>query len=233
MRLWFISLFVASAALADVGFHPSLETGVQSTYVFRGALMYRSPISPSGQTSAGLGVDGVGPGTLLVTMWNATALANHGEHFGNQLEFDLSLSYAWKAFGLQLVAGLTSYLYPEATTVDQAHEVHLFVAYPSRFATPFVSINAEFVRQRGAYVQAGAYRDFSIDDFTITPRVALAGLGYAAVAPTLSDVFASLAVRWQLNRLIYLLGSASAAARFIQPNTSPIIWGGLAIGVAQ
>jgi hypothetical protein len=217
--------------------HATAESGVQSTYVFRGVPMYTRTASPSSQTTLSLGVDGVGPGTFSVSLWNATALVEHTLQRGNQLELDVSAAYGFKLSVFDLSVGYTGYLYPEATVVDQAHELNLGFAWSNEVLTPFVSFNAELVRLHGVYAAAGGFHDFVFGTVTVTPKASLAVMGYAATPTTLSDLQASVNVKWAIAGPVYALANVSAAERLNRPGSSlsdnTVVWGGVSLGISR
>ncbi len=83
-----------SPAPEGVGVGYQLEASIASTYVFRGILQYGRLADPSSQNSATLRFDRLGPGSLSLSLWNATSLANFRENATASLEFDLGASYA-------------------------------------------------------------------------------------------------------------------------------------------
>ena len=69
------------------------DTTIASTYVFRGIPQYANASVPSSQSTVGVGVEDLGPGTLTLSLWNATALTGFRKHGGTQLELDVTASY--------------------------------------------------------------------------------------------------------------------------------------------
>ncbi len=227
-----------------------VETAVASTYVFRGIPQYLSLSDPSSQTTALIHLDHVGPGSIIASVWNATALRNFSSQPGNAIEFDLSAAYSVRlAHRVDLTVGYTAFLYPKQTAgapVDGVHEVGISAAYPNGFITPSIGVYAEVVRQLGAYVVLGGTHDFVRRWLTITPQADLGVAAYQQYLGTnhaaplhLNDVTVALNAKASLPRSFYISLKASYSyrgtpAELMQPGTERnSAYAMLAVGAAR
>jgi hypothetical protein len=202
---------VASAEQGDVGFQ--VETAVASSYVQRGIVQYASRTAPSSQTTAGVHVDHVGPGTLAMTGWTAVAMDEYDAQPGNSLEVDLSVTYAMQARSLTVTVGYLAALFPrhmDGTPFDGTHEVSAMVSYDNPYVVPAVAANVEVAHQQGVYLVLGASRDLRAGAWTFSPAVSAGAATYRkyqggdqAVGPHLNDVTAGGAVRRDFDGGVY------------------------------
>ncbi len=222
------------------------ETGLASTYVFRGRPQYVSRQDASSQSTLAATAKSFGPGDLSLSAWNASALAETGAQAGNAIEVDLTGSYTM-SFGEHLSAtgGYIAYLFPQhlsSQTFDGAHELFAGLSVPNDVVTPSVQVNAEFVRMMGAYAAAGLSRTWTWDRLSLTPQASVGFAGYNGVAARMNDVSAMLTGQWNFYgpayvnlRLAYsyLGGKASdlpvASSDSFSGRSAP--WGMLALGV--
>lgn len=171
-----------SPAPEGVGVGYQLEASIASTYVFRGILQYGRLADPSSQNTATLRFDRLGPGSLSLSMWNATSLANFRENSTASLEFDLGASYTVDfGAGLSASFGYTSFLYPEhaaALPYDAAHELSVTLSWANEWVTPSLMIAAEVARMRGIYASLGASRDVPLGPLVLSPAVSVGVAGY-------------------------------------------------------
>ena len=184
-----------------IALHYTVETGVATTYVFRGVPQYLDKTDPSSMTTLGLTLDKVGPGALSLGAWSAVALTDHGVQPGTKTEIDLTLTYSLPlGERLSAAAGYILYLYPEApegANVDGAHELWASLSVNGLPVTPSVAVYAEIVRLKGVYAQASLTRAFDLGGgFTLSPWAGVAFVKYDAVDAGLNDFTVSVPLRW-------------------------------------
>ncbi|MBL9022848.1 MAG: hypothetical protein JNL21_11670 [Myxococcales bacterium] len=216
-----------------------VETGVFSTYVVRGVPQYVEKYHPSSQSTAFLGVNDVGPGTLSVGLFTAIALTDHAIQPGTGVDMEPSISYGFEVgehFAASL--GYTATLYPESTVIDGSHEAGAQLSFPNEWLTPFVQGYGEFVRQRGGYVDVGVQHAFEIDDVTVTPSASVGAAGAEAITFDMQDTTTTLTVAYKPLETVYvklvgtwavLLRQDSLEKSFEDRST---VLGGAAIGYA-
>lgn len=248
-----ILLGLAARTRADtVGYQ--LEASVASNYVYRGIVQYSSRSAPSSQNTVAIVVDGVASGTVTVTAWNATALADYGDQPGNALEFDLSAAYATHRGAFGITAGYMAYLYPShmaGTPVDGAHELFGVVTRDHPWITPMVGAYFEFARQQGVYLAIGGSHDIKAGALTISPSVSVGGASYRKylggdqrAAPHINDVTVAAAGKYEFARGVYATLKVSYALRGTPSDLAPMmdswgftgrssLFGVLAVGVAR
>ncbi len=212
-----LSMFTTTSALADdsasapagherLGYQ--LESGVASTYVFRGRPQYADRKDASSQSTAALTLKHAGPGELSVNMWNATALTTAHAQPGTATEIDLTASYAYTfADKVATSAGYIAYLYPNhlaAQHVDGAHELFGTAALPNAIVTPSVGVYGEVARLRGAYTTAGLSHVFAVRTLTFTPTASLGMAAYDGNPAHLNDVSAMLTSQWNFAEPAYV-----------------------------
>jgi hypothetical protein len=224
-----------------------LEMGVASTYVFRGAPVYVDRYDPSSQLTASVTLDKLGPGSLTLTAWNATALARFEGQPGTAVEIDLSATYTLqltKAVSVGL--GYLVMTYPkrlEGTPVDGGHEISATVAYDNKYVTPRFTVNGEVVRMQGVYASLAGSHAFELGPVTLTPQASLGVAGYRKLPFQANDATASLSAQWAFSgvsyvalrgAVSYLLGRSSALPedeRSPSGRTIPVAM--LAVGVQK
>jgi hypothetical protein len=177
-----------------------VESGVASSSIFRGRPVYASRVDASSQTTAAVSLSRLGPGTLTVTAWNATALKDFDKQPGTALEFDLTAAYAVELpASLEASFGYWVYLFPRATAgqhVDGAHEVFATLQWNNRFVTPKLSVYGEVVRQLGVYASLAATHNFELGPLTLAPTASLGFAVYRDVPAQINDVTAQLSAQW-------------------------------------
>lgn len=250
------SVTASTAVATGVGVGFQIETSLASTYVFRGIPQYNRLYQPSSQNTALLRLDRLGPGSLSVSVWNATALSSYGEQPGTALELDVTAAYSVRlrdAFDVGL--GYIGYLYPSHLTgapTDGAHELTAFFAVQNPYVVPSVGIFAELVRQKGAYVAIGAARDFTWRTLTVTPALNLGVASYRnylggpdAAPAHINDATASLSGRVALPSDFYVSARVSYSFRGTPASLIPAgmdvpgfdgrssVFGAVAVGIAR
>jgi hypothetical protein len=190
-----------------------LESGIASTYVFRGRSQYLSRRDPSSQTTVAATLKKIGPGDVLVGAWNATALSGAAPRPqpGTALEVDLTAGYGM-TFGEHVAAsaGYTSYLYPKALPgqhLDGAHELYATLSITDAFVTPMVAVYPEVVRLHGAYAMGGLSKTLTLGSVSLTSQASAGVAGYEGAAAHLNDLSAALVAQWTF------LGSAYTSGR--------------------
>jgi uncharacterized protein (TIGR02001 family) len=190
--------------------HFLVETSIATTYVFRGAPQYLDKTDPSSQTTIGLTIDNLGPGSLGLGVWNATALTSYGEQPTTKLEIDIAAAYALPVTErLSASVGYIGYLYPENDPVDAAHELTAALSFASGLVTPTLAVFAEVVRLKGVYAMLGLTRDFELAAFTLSAGASVAISGYEGQDLGLHDVGARLAGKWSGPSGLYVGASVS------------------------
>ena len=181
-------------------FGTQAETGVASTYVFRGRPQYASRSDASSQSTLAATAKRVGPGDFTFTAWNASALAETNAQPGTAVELDLTGAYTVNAGDhFSATGGYIAYVYPRhlaSQTVDGAHELFAGLSIPNDVVTPAAQVNVEFVRLMGAYATAGLSRTWSWDSLSLTPQASVGFAGYSGVATRMNDVSAMLTGQW-------------------------------------
>lgn len=248
-----ITMLGASAARADdVGFQ--VETSVASSYIYRGIVQYSTRRAPSSQSTAAVRLDHLGPGSLTLTAWNATALADFSQQPGNAVELDLSATYTGADGPLAYSAGYAAYLYPnhaDGAPLDGAHELFGTVAYTNDYIVPTAGIYLEPIRQQGVYVMVAGTHDFHAGGWTLSPTISLGAATYRkylggdqSAGPHLNDATAALAARYGFAGGVYAVARVSYALRGTPSELVPMamdwsfdgrssIFGALAVGVAR
>lgn len=233
-----VALVVGSVATGEARadeISSTFETSVSSTYVFRGIPQYNDRTDPSSQTSISAALAGWGPGELSFGVWNATALGGYGGQPDTRLEFDVFAAYSMQlSERIAISAGYTAYLYPGADPVDAAHEVAIG-AELSGPVTAFAQVHAEFVRMKGAYFTAGAYREFALADaVSLTPQASVGAASYDEAGSSLNDITASANLLWTINPRTYtsalISGSYQGDAEGSFADRS-VVWASVAFGV--
>lgn len=197
--------------------HYTVETGVATTYVFRGVPQYVEKTDPSSMTTLSVTLDKLGPGALSVGAWIAAAITDRSTQPTTKTEIDLTATYGFP-IGSKLAGavGYILYLYPDADTdmdqhVDGAHELWASVSVNDLPVTPTVAVYVEPVRLKGFYGQLSVSKIFAAGPFTISPWMCLALSKYDAVAFGVNDVTATLPVKWSHASGFYASLSASYA----------------------
>jgi hypothetical protein len=206
----------ATQAEGGIDLHYTVETGVATTYVFRGVPQYLEKTDPSSMTTLALTLDKLGPGALSLGLWNAIAVMDHGEQPGTKTEIDLTATYAFPVGDrLAAAAGYILYLYPEAPDgahVDGAHELWASLAVKDLPVTPAVAVYAELVRLKGVYANASLTRTFELGGgVSVSPWACVAFVKYDTVDFGLNDVTLTLPVRWTHGSGFYASASANYA----------------------
>jgi hypothetical protein len=232
-------------APAEVGYQA--ESGVATSYVFRGRTQYARRTDASSQSSVAATWNHAGPGALSLTVWNATALANARAQPGTALEIDLTAAYGVTlAKRVDASAGFTSYLYPRAIAhqhVDGAYEPYLTLALPNDVVTPMIGVYPEVVRAHGAYAVVGISRKLAFRTLSVVPQASVGAAGYEGAPAHLNDVSAALVGQWAFHPNAYI--SARAAWSYMGGPTAllpsgdgtfagrSVPWGMLALGVQR
>lgn len=184
--------------------HYTVETGVATTYVFRGVPQYAEKTDPSSMTTLGLTFDKLGPGALSVGAWIAAAITERSSQPPTKTEIDLTATYAFP-IGSKLAgsAGYILYLYPDADTdmdqhIDGAHELWASISVNDLPVTPSLAVFVEPVRLKGAYIQASVTKSIAAGPFTISPWLCFALSTYDELNVDfgVNDVTATIPVRW-------------------------------------
>jgi uncharacterized protein (TIGR02001 family) len=188
-------------AEGGIDLHYTVETGVATTYVFRGVPQYLEKTDPSSMTTLGLTLDKLGPGALSFGVWSAIAVTDRGAQPGTKSEIDLTLTYGLPLGDrLTAAAGYILYLYPEApdgAKVDGAHELWASLSLAGLPVTPTLAVYAEIVRLKGVYAQASLARSFDLGGgFALSPWAGVALVKYDGVDGGLNDVTVSVPLRW-------------------------------------
>jgi uncharacterized protein (TIGR02001 family) len=192
--------------------HFLVETSLASTYVFRGAPQYLEKSDPSSQTTLALTIDELGPGSLALGLWNATALTGYGDQPGTKLELDLTATYTIALTDrLAASVGYLVYLYPESDPVDGSHELSAALSFASELVTPTLAVVAKLVRLRGVYAMLGLSRDVAMGAFTISPGVSVGLSGYEGQDFGLNDVSACVLGKWEGQSGLYAGASVNYA----------------------
>lgn len=185
-----------------------LETGVASTYVFRGRFQYAARGDASSQSTAALTMKRAGPGEASITAWNASALTTAHPQPGTATEIDLTASYAYTiADTVATSAGYIAYLYPDHTKaqhLDGAHELFGVASLPTKYVTPSLGVYGEMVRLRGAYTTAGLSRAIAVRRFLFTPSASVGVAAYDHAPAHLNDVSAMFTAQWTFAEPAYL-----------------------------
>jgi hypothetical protein len=237
----------AAAKKVTVGYQ--VETGVATSSVFRGRPLYTTKQDGSSQTNLALNLANLGPGTLGLGVWNATALGGFAGQPGTALEFDVTASYTVKLpASFELGLGYIGYLYPKHTAeqpVDGAHELFATLAHDNPILSPKLSVYGEVRRQVGVYASLALAHAFTLGPVSITPQ---GSAGFAAyrlsdVPAQLNDVTASLAVQWQVYGPLYVASraawswlagpDASMPAELRPPSGRSVPWALFAIGAQK
>ena len=107
--------------------------------------------------------------------------------------------------------GYIAYLYPEADTVDGAHEFWASLSVNGLPVTPTLAVYAEVVRFKGVYTLLSLARTFELGAFTVTPLAGLGLSGYENVDFGLNDVTAMVTGRWNHSSGLYVAATAAYA----------------------
>lgn len=201
---------VEAKAEAGLEIHYVVETGVATTYVFRGVPQYLDKTDPSSMTTLSFTLGHLGPGALSLGVWNATAIKSFGDQPGTKLEFDLTATYT-VPLGQMFTgaAGYIAYVYPEADVVDGAHEFWASISVNDLPITPTLAVYAEVVRLKGAYTLLSLTRTFELGAFTVTPLAGIGLSGYEGVSFGLNDVTTSVTGRWNHSSGFYVAATAA------------------------
>jgi hypothetical protein len=212
--------------------HYTVETGIASTYVFRGLQQYNEKTDPSSMTTLALTFDKLGPGALTVGAWVALAIADRDAQPTTKTEIDLTATYAFPIGSLiSGAAGYILYLYPDnedPAHVDGAHEFWLSASVNDLPVTPTLAIFVDPIRLKGVYLQASVTRSFPAGPFTISPWAGLAFSKYDEEAFALAkdfglnDFTATLPVKWAHDSGFYAQASVSYAYSGLIPDESEI-----------
>ena len=201
---------VEAKAEGGLEIHYVVETGVATTYVFRGVPQYLEKSDPSSMTTLSLTLGKLGPGALTLGVWNATSITSYGDQPGTKLEFDLTATYTVPLGTLFTgAAGYIAYLYPEAEIVDGAHEFWASLSVNDLPITPTLAVYAEVVRFKGVYTLLSLARTFELGAFTVTPLAGLGLSGYENVDFGLNDVTTSVTGRWNHSSGFYVAATAA------------------------
>lgn len=199
--------------------HYTVETGVATTYVFRGVPQYLEKTDPSSMTTLSLTLDKLGPGALTVGAWIAAAITDRDAQPLTKTEIDVTATYTFP-IGSMLTgaAGYILYLYPDADSdldqkVDGAHEFWASLTVNNLPVTPSLGIYVEPIRLDGVYIQAAVTRSFPVGPVVISPWLCLALSKYDALDVDfgLNDITATLPVRWSHESGFYAQASVSYA----------------------
>ncbi len=189
---------------SGVSFHYLVETGVATTYVFRGIPQYLEKTDPSSQTTLTLTFQDLGPGALSVGVWNATSIASYGSQPATKLELDLTAGYTMNLTdSLSAGVGYIGYFYPEADPVDGAHEIYGTLTLANDLVTPTLGVFAELVRLEGVYAILGLARTFTVGKLAIVPGVSAAVSGYEGQDFGLNDLGARVLGSWTASSGFY------------------------------
>jgi hypothetical protein len=224
-----------------------IESGVASSSIFRGRPMYASRFDASNQTTAALSLAQLGPGTLTLTAWNATALMNFEKQPGTALEVDLTAAYTFELpASFEASLGYLVYLFPKAAAdqhVDGAHEVFATLQWNNPIITPKVSVFGEVVRQMGVYASLAGTHSFELGPVTIAPSASLGFAAYRDVPAQINDLTASVAGQWTFygpgyvalrGAVSYLAGPTSSMPMELQTTTGRTVpWAMLAVGAQK
>jgi hypothetical protein len=201
---------VEAKAEGGIEIHYIVETGVATTYVFRGVPQYLDKTDPSSMTTLNLTFGHLGPGALSLGVWNATAIAKYGDQPGTKLEFDLTATYTVPLGKLFTgAAGYIAYVYPEAEQVDGAHEFWASLSVNDLPITPTLAVYAEVVRLKGAYTLLSLSRTFELGAFTVSPMAGVGLSGYKGVSFGLNDITALVTGRWNHSSGFYAAGTVA------------------------
>jgi hypothetical protein len=195
---------VEKPADGGMALHYTVETGVASTYVFRGLPQYLEKTDPSSMTTVALTLDKLGPGALSVGTWIAAAITDRDAQPATKTEIDVTATYTFPIGGaIGAAAGYILYLYPdvpEGGDVDGSHEFWLSASVNDLPVTPTLAFYVDPIRLEGFYAQASLTRSFPAGPVTISPWAGVALSKYSAEAFTtdfgLHDFTATVPVKW-------------------------------------
>ncbi len=231
-----VAFLIGASASAGPTIGASFESTVASNYVFRGAPQYANKSDPSIQGSAGITIDQLGPGSLGLSLWNATALSNYQEHGGSELELDLTATYGLDIGGASLGFGYVAYLYPNSEVVDGAHEFFSSLSYEFATLTPSLVVYVDPIRLKGAYFAAGVSKSISYGQVSLTPSLTMGIAGYEGTEVQLNDVTGSFVGNYQLPADMYAVASVNyayyAASNLRSMSDRSTVWASLGFGVS-
>lgn len=226
---------VASADGTEISFN--LETGLQSTYIWRGAQVYTDQTTPLNSSNASISLSGLGPGSLTFGVWNGTAASNYRINDASSLEIDAYTSYTVALGDVSASAGYTGYFLPETEggPVDAAHEFIGNVSYQGDFFSPFVFAAIEPVRLRGIYLSLGGSKTIPIvPKWSYTTQLSYGLEGYETSSFSSADATFTHQVTWNVNRGFYVSSSLNSALNLrggVPWGDSFSFWGGFAFGI--
>lgn len=149
----------------------SADLTVASTYVFRGALQYPSPVTPSFQPSASLDFSDLMPGSLVFSLWSAFAMSDRerARREGAASEVDIGLTYEHALLRDWLVVGggFLYYLYPGEEEVDGEKELMLSLGLGNLPVTPSLSFWFEVHPEVGLYIEPAIAWEQVFGGFTV------------------------------------------------------------------
>lgn len=177
-----------------------VEMGVASSSIARGRPVYLSRYDPSSQATGAVSIDRLGPGTLTLSAWNATAISRFEEQPGTAVQVDLSAAYTFRlGESTEVGIGYLVSIFPkveDGDSMDQAHEILASLAYESKWVTPKLSIAADPIRQKGFYASLAGSRAFELGPVTLSPQISLGVAAYSEVPLQVNDATASLSAQW-------------------------------------
>lgn len=186
-----------------------VESGVATSFINRGRPQYRGRYDASSQSTAALTIDRLGPGALVLSVFNATALSRYQAQPGTAVQFDLTAGYTLKiGKAVEASLGYTLSLYPKAaegTPIDGSHELYASLAYQNRFFTPKVSVYGEVVRVKGVYASLSGSRNFELGPITLSPQLSVGVAAYRELPMQVNDATASLSAQWGFMGPAYLV----------------------------
>lgn len=224
-----------------------VETGIATTSVSRGRPVYLGRYEASSQSTAAITLDRLGPGSLTLSAWNATALSRFGEQPGTAIQVDLSATYTLK-LGKSVEAGvgyLVS-LFPRKGAdqpLDGLHEISASLTWDNALITPKLTVVGEVLRLKGVYASLSGAHVFELGPLSLTPLVSLGVAGYEETPLQLNDATLTMAARWVVNGPVYLelrgaftylCGPSSAMPEELRsPLGRSVPWGMLALGAQR
>ncbi len=189
----------------------NFSTMMASTYVFRGIPQYGRKTDPSVQFTAGLSVKNLGPGTLSLSLWNATSMLSYAEQGGTQLEFDLTVAYTMSFSKLNVGAGYIAYVLPENSVVDAGHELYGTLSYSGAWFTPFTQVYVDPIRQKGIYWTSGVRKSVPIGPLSISISGSAGFSSYPGSTFGLNDVSGLLGLTYNISAAVWASVSANAS----------------------
>ena len=141
-------LFISLPLLAvDV----SVETAVNSQYLWRGMVLNDKPVFQPGVTFSG--------GGLELNIWGNMDLTDDYDHEFEFYEVDYTLSYYWEQDGMEWVLGVISYTYPN-TDWTSTMEAYAGCTWTDVTFSPSVTLYYDFDEVEGFYLEVGGSHEF-------------------------------------------------------------------------